>query len=192
RQPIPVGKYFLERGKISPTQLDLALQHRAQFGLKLGQSLVELGFVTEADMVEALRHQARFPCIHLTSGIVDTRVAHKVGEVVSRRLKGLALNQIAGHTTVALTDPGDPQALEELQHILATRIFPMYAQPSVILALIDQVFGGGRARAAPQETAHAPAARAPAAREPSAPPTERLERTEQEAAPAAASSPPDD
>src|SRR5262249_13125905 len=144
RQPIPVGKYFLERGKISQSQLELALQHRLQFGLKLGQSLVELGFVTEADMVEALRHQARFPVVHLTSGIVETRVAAKVGEVVSRRLKALALNQIAGHTTVALTDPSDAQAIEELQHVLATRIFPVYAQPSVLLALIDQVFGPGK------------------------------------------------
>src|SRR6185503_19284487 len=169
RQPIPVGKYFLERGKISPTQLDLALQHRAQFGLKLGQSLVELGFVTEADMVEALRHQSRFPCIHLTSGIVSAHVANKLGEEVSRRLKALGLSQFAGHTTVALEDPSDVQALEELAHILATRIFPVYAEPSEILANIDLVFGQRVRKQAQAAPAAAPARRAEAPVEPRPP-----------------------
>lgn len=180
RQPIPVGKFFLDRGKITEHQLELALRHRAEFGLKLGQSLVELGFVTEGDMVEALRYQSRFPCVHLTSGIVDARIAHKVGEPVSRRLRALALNQIAGHTTVALEDPSDERALEELQHLLATRIFAVYAQPSTIRKLIDQVFGNKSARMGatrigpttartrPEEPAPVPPAPAPAAEAPSA------------------------
>ncbi len=168
KQPIPVGKYFLERGKISEKQLELALKHRSEFNLKLGQSLVELGFVTEADMVEALRHQARFPCIHLTSGIVDLHVARKLSEEISRRLRAVALNQIAGHTTVALDDPSDVKALEELAHILATRIFPVYAEHSAILRNLELVFGperGGRARAA----ASATQASAQASAQPSAP-----------------------
>ena len=166
RQPTPVGKYFLEREMITEAQLELALKHRASFGLKLGQSLVELGFVTEADMVEALRHQSRFPCVHLTSGIVSAHVAHKLGEEVSRRLKALGLSQFAGHTTVALEDPSDVQALEELAHILATRIFPVYAEPSAILANIDLVFGQRGRKQAPAATGAAPARRADAAIEP--------------------------
>lgn len=163
RQPIPVGKYFLDSGKITPAQLELALQHRAGFNLKLGQSLVELGFVTEAEMVEALRHQARFPCIHLTSGVVDARIAAKVGEGVSRRLRALALNQIAGHTTVALEDPSDVEALEELAHILATRIFPVYAEPTAIQKNLERVFGPEKSGAKPSPAPpSASPARAPA------------------------------
>jgi type IV pilus assembly protein PilB len=172
KQPIPVGEYFLERGKISEKQLELALKHRAEFNLKLGQSLVELGFVTEADMVEALRHQARFPCVHLTSGIIDLHVARKLSEEISRRLRAVALNQIAGHTTVALDDPSDVKALEELAHILATRIFPVYAEHSAILRNLELIFGperGGRARAAASPTQPQPRA-APRATPPAAKP----------------------
>jgi len=166
RQPIPVGKYFLERGRISEQQLELALKHRAEFGLKLGQSLVELGFVTESEMVEALRYQARFPCIHLTSGIIDLHVARKLGEEVSRRLRALGLNQFAGHTTIALQDPSDDEALEELAHILATRIFPVYAEPSVIAKNIELVFGGGKTTKSAKPAARAAAPSAPKAAEP--------------------------
>lgn len=162
RQPIPVGKYFLDRGKITPQQLELALKHRAEFGLKLGQSLVELGLVTEGDMVEALRHQARFPCIHLTAGIIDARIAHKLGDTLSRRLRALALNQISGFTTVAMEDPSDSDALEELGHILATRIFPVYAEPTAIKKGLERVFGPEKrtsvAKRAPEATAAASAA----------------------------------
>jgi type IV pilus assembly protein PilB len=159
RQPIPVGKYFLDRGKITQQQLELALRHRGEFGLKLGQSLVELGFVTESDMMEALRHQARFPCVHLTSGIVDARVAARLSEATSRRLKALALNQIADHTTVALEDPSDPQALEELASVLGAKVFPVYAEPSAIVAFLDLIFGTAKGRsAAAQPAVHAPAA----------------------------------
>jgi len=183
RQPISVGKYFLDRGKITEQQLELALQHRGEFGLKLGQSLVELNFVTEAEMVEALRHQARFPCIHLTAGIVDARVAAKLGEAASRRLKAIALNQIADHTTVALEDPSDPAALEELASILTTRVFPVYAEPSVILALVDQLFGAGQGKVVSQA---APPVHVPKAAQPSRP-----ETPERDAPPATAAVPDD-
>lgn len=171
RQPVPVGKFFLDRGKITPHQLELALKHREEFKLKLGQSLVELGFVTETDMVEALRYQARFPCVHLTSGIVEVRVARKVGEPVSRRLRAIALSQFAGHTTVALEDPSNEQALEELTHLLGTRIFAVYAEPSAIRKMLDQAFGGDRARTARPKPAvpAAPGATAPSVQPPPAP-----------------------
>jgi type IV pilus assembly protein PilB len=157
RQPVPVGKFFLEQGKITQQQLELALKHRSEFNVKLGQSLVELGFVTETDMVEALRYQARFPCVHLTPGIVEARVARKVGEPVSRRLRALALNQFAGHTTVALEDPSNEVAIEELSHLLATRILAVYAEPSAIRRLQDQVFSSSPRPAAARPVATAPA-----------------------------------
>lgn len=166
---MPVGKFFLDQGKITPQQLELALKHRAEFSLKLGQSLVELGFVTEADMVEALRYQARFPCVHLTSGIVDARIARKVGEPVSRKLRAIALSQFAGHTTIALEDPSNEETLLELSHLLGTRIFAVYAEPSAIRRQIEHVFGHAARRPAarPPEPVPAPLpAAAPAASAP--------------------------
>jgi MSHA biogenesis protein MshE len=161
KQPIPVGKYFLDRGKINPKQLELALKHRQEFDLKLGQSLVELGFVTEGDMVEALRHQARFPCIHLTPGIVEESAAVRLAEPEARRYRALVVNVIAGHATVALEDPSDDKALEQLALLLDMRIFPVYAEPSTIRKLLDQVYGGTKSPAKPPRTEKQPAAALP-------------------------------
>ena len=140
RQPIPVGKYFVDRGKITPQQLETALVHRTEHGFKLGQSLVALGFVSETDMMEALRHQARFPCVHLTMGIVDPRVALRLKASDARRLRALALNHVAGHTTVAMEDPSDEGALEELQQLLGAQVFPVYSEASNITSVLDALY----------------------------------------------------
>ena len=140
RQTVSVGKYFLGLGKISQKQLDEALAHKQQHGLKIGQALVALGFVSEVDLVDALRHQARFPCIHLTPGIVDPRIAVKLGEKDSRRFRAVAVNLIANHATVAMGDPSDVYAIDELARILDARIIPVYAGATAIAEATDQVF----------------------------------------------------
>lgn len=148
REPVPIGQYLLGRGKINAQQLDLALKHRQAFGLKLGQSLVELGFVSEADVLEAMRQQARLPVIHLTRGVVDERVAVKLGAEASRRLHALAVNRVADYVTVALEDPENYRIVEELASLLEASVFPLYAEASVIKRVTDEVFAHA-AQAAP-------------------------------------------
>lgn len=152
REPVPIGQFLLGRGKINAQQLDLALKHRQAFGLKLGQSLVELGFVSEADVLEAMRQQARLPVIHLTRGVVDERVAVKLGAEASRRLHALAVNRVAEYVTVALEDPENYRIVEELASLLEASVFPLYAEASVIKRVTDEVFAHA-AQAAPAPVA---------------------------------------
>lgn len=164
RQPIQLGRYLLERGKINAQQLELALKHRQEFGLKIGQSLVELGFVAEADVLEALRAQARIPSMRLTSSIVDPEVAAKLGHESSRRLRALAVNRVADYVTVALEDPESLRVVEELALLLGANVFPVYAEPSAIRKVTEQVFAqGAPAAATPAKVAGPPAPLAHAA-----------------------------
>ena len=137
---VPLGKYFLDRERITLEQLDLALAHKQEHGTKLGQALVALGFVTEAEMMEALLSQGRFQCITLTPGVVDTRVATKLAEKDCRRFGAIAINHIANHTTVAMEDPSDVYAIDELARHLESRIFPVFAEPTRIRQAIDIVY----------------------------------------------------
>ena len=137
---VPIGKYFLERERITLEQLDMALVHKQEHGTKLGQALVALGYVTEPEMMEALISQGRFQCITLTPGIVDPRIAAKLNEKECRRFKAVAINQIANHTTVAMEDPSDVYAIDELARHLESRVFPVFAEPTRIKQAIDVVF----------------------------------------------------
>jgi type IV pilus assembly protein PilB len=141
RQPVTVGQYFLDRGKISAEDLARALAHKNQHGYRLGQSLVALELVTEVDLVEALRHQARFPCIHLTPGIVEPIAALRLPARMARRHRAIVLNQVAGHVTVAMEDPADADSVAELGRLLDAKVFPVYAEPSAIARVRELIYG---------------------------------------------------
>jgi type IV pilus assembly protein PilB len=137
---VPIGKHFLQTGVIDVGQLDAALNYKHEHGVKLGQALVALGFVSETDLVDALRQQGKVHCIHLTPNIVDTRVAMKLGEKESHQKRAIAVNQVAGHTMVAMEDPSDVYVIDELTRRLDSRVLPVFAEPSRIDEALEHVF----------------------------------------------------
>jgi len=142
-RPTPIGKHFVQTGRISPDDLERALEYKTEERVKLGQALVALQLVSEEELVDAIRGQGKVHCINLTPGIVDPHVALKLGEKESRRLRALAINQIGAHTTVVMDDPTDVYAVDELGMRLETRILPVFAEPAKIEYALDEVFRSG-------------------------------------------------
>ena len=134
-------------------QLQSALEHKHEHGVKLGQALVALGYLSEEDLIEAIRAQGKIHCVNLTPGIIDLHVASDLGEKESRRFHAVALNKIAGYTTVAMEDPSDVYAIDELSLRMQSRILPLYAEPSKISHAIDEVFTRGALAIAQPEVA---------------------------------------
>ena len=75
-----------------------------------------------------------------------------LGEKESRRFRSIAVNQIAGCTTVAMEDPSDVYAIDEMAMRLDSRILPVYAEASKISYALDHVFRRGRAQPAAAPT----------------------------------------
>ena len=138
--PKTLGQQLVGAGLISSADLERALAHKRQQGLRLGQALVELGLVTANDVAEALREQGKLSCVTLVPEIVDRRVATKLEEETSRRLCALAINEIAGITTVAMDDPADVYGLDELSRLLHTKVMSVYCDANAIQETIDRVF----------------------------------------------------
>ncbi len=135
-----LGSLLLKNGKLTEADLEKALALKKTRGLKIGQALVELGLITELDLAAALRKQGRLTCLHLIPEIVDNAVAVELGEEKSRRLKAVAINKIAKMTTVAMADPNDLAAVDEIAISLNAKIFAVYAEPRRIERVIDAVF----------------------------------------------------
>ncbi len=135
-----LGESLLEAGKVTQEQLNEALQYKQRFGGKLGQALVALEFATEEDLIDALRKQGKVQCINLSNSMVNTALALEFGEKRSRQFRSVVVNRIAGYTTVAMEDPSDVYAIDEMSMVLGSRILPVYAEPSKIDAAIDYVF----------------------------------------------------
>ncbi len=149
---VPIGKFFLQNGQITVEQLDAALNYKHEHGVKLGQALVALGHVTEADLVDALRHQGKIHSVHLTPNIVDAQTAMKLEEADSRRLRAVVMNEVARHTTVAMEDPSDVYAIDELSRALDSRIVPVFAEPSRIEEVMEHIYTRGALKLSATET----------------------------------------
>jgi hypothetical protein len=141
-QPLqPLGRLLVESGIVAEADVEAALAFASNAGLKLGQSLLVLGLIDELTLAQALAQQGRVPCIHLTAPLVDTKVARELAAPRSRRMNAIAINRIAGVTTVALEDPTDEFLVEELRVHLGTPVLAVHAEASSIRECIDTVFG---------------------------------------------------
>ena len=66
---------MVSTGAISAEDLEVALAYRNETGIKLGQALIELRLLDEAELARALRRQGRIPCVNLTPQIVNPSIA---------------------------------------------------------------------------------------------------------------------
>jgi type IV pilus assembly protein PilB len=142
----PLGELLVKAGKLGADDLQAALAYKKERGMKLGQALVELKLVTEAEVAEALRDQGRVHCINLTPGIVDHEIAAQLGEERSRQLQALAINRICGVTTVVMEDPSDVYTVDEIALFLKTPVLAVHSEPTRIVACIDEVFTAKKAQ----------------------------------------------
>ena len=142
-QTTPLGEILVSRGLINDHDLALALQKQKELGVKLGQALVTMGLATEAEVAEAIRTQGKLDAIHLTPKIVDSDTARQLGAEISWNYKAVAVNRIAGITTVALEDPSNLDDLESISRQLGTPILPVYSGPDAIQDCLDYFFPKG-------------------------------------------------
>jgi len=137
-----IGEILLSEGLITQEQLEEALEFKKRSGVKLGQALASLEFVTRAQLASALEHQGKIQCINLSKEVVDQSIAFKMGEERSRNLQAIAINKIAGTITVAMEDPADVYVLDELTRALDARILAVHAKPEDILESLNYIFSG--------------------------------------------------
>ena len=136
----PLGKLLVEAGTLTHQEILEAFEYKRAKGCKLGQALVALDHLDENALADALREQGRIACIRLHPEIVDLGVAASLGEDLSRRHHAVAVNRIAGYTTLAMDDPQDVFAIDAIQAKIEGRVLPVHATRGEIQATIDYVF----------------------------------------------------
>ncbi len=142
-----LGQVLLELGVIDEHQLQSALGHQKQWGGKLGGILIQKGFCAEEDVVSALAKHLAMQRIKLADVKVDPRALKCVSKAIAERLHVLPY-EISGSgrsevVTVAMSDPTDLSAVDQLAFHTGKRIKPMLAGDGEIIAAIHVHYGGG-------------------------------------------------
>ncbi|HEY3416586.1 MAG TPA: hypothetical protein VGM23_06860, partial [Armatimonadota bacterium] len=90
---IPIGKILLEQGKITQDQLKQALAAQKNSGEKLGRLFIDLGFVTEADVLQAYAKQLGIPIFDPTQIRPDPAVAKVIPDNLIQRYNMVPLQR---------------------------------------------------------------------------------------------------
>jgi type IV pilus assembly protein PilB len=132
---------LLEAGLLTPQQLSAAIDEQRRTGTLLGATLIQMGLLREPELLALVQRQLGMPLVDLAQIAADEQAVGKVKEELARRYLALPL-EIEGRKTlvVAMADPLNPAALEDLRFHSGLFIRPVLAAPSQILEAIDRYY----------------------------------------------------
>lgn len=160
-----LGDALVALGHVTEDELVEALRrqdHDRQ--LPLGTLLEQRGLISRAALHEALAQKMGYPLVDLAAFPRDPGLLHRLPLAVARRLDALPLIQYGGRIVVAMADPTQRSAVEELEHTLGAAVAPVLASQEglrEILAAADAPVVAVTAERPPVARLAAPAPAAP-------------------------------
>ena len=135
-----LGDILLAKGIITSSQIEEALKLQEATGKKLGQVIVDRGWVSEQEILKALSEQLAVPYIRLRTGLYDPDVVQMLDKNVAKRLKILPLFKIRDEVSIATADAQAVPSFNEVEERLACRVRPILARKEEILEHINEAY----------------------------------------------------
>jgi hypothetical protein len=135
----PLGMLLAEAGLLTAGEIHFALAKAQESGRRLGEVLVEHGFVTPADIVRVVAEQRGLPFLDVRTVSVDPAAAKLLPEDLARLFRTLPVGFVRGLPVVAVADPTDDDAMHGAQSVLHTVRF-IASPEDAILAQLARVY----------------------------------------------------
>lgn len=139
--PKPLGELLINQRLITQNMLDQALALQKQRQVPLGRILLQLGYVTEEDLNTILAKQ--FGSIYINPrGFVlkDNAVLSFIPENAARKYYCFPIELIDQNLTIAMADPWDTEAIDDLTKLTNLTIQPIFSRKEWILQIIDKYY----------------------------------------------------
>jgi MSHA biogenesis protein MshE len=140
KKKIRIGDLLVEHKVISEAQLHSALAEQKKSGLKLGRTLIALGYLTEDQLLEFLSRQLQIPFIDLKHYKYKPETVRLIPETLARRYRVVVLDAAQETVLVGMADPTDIFAYDELARILKRPVREAVVREAELLRTIDQVY----------------------------------------------------
>jgi hypothetical protein len=135
----PLGMLLAEAGLLTAGEIHFALARAQESGRRLGEVLVEHGFVTPADIVRVVAKQRGLPFLDVRTVSVDPAAAKLLPEDLARLFRTLPVGFVRGLPVVAVADPTDDDAMHGAQSVMHTVRF-IASPEDAILAQLARVY----------------------------------------------------
>jgi len=135
-----LGQLLLEQGIITQDELQRAIQEQESTGLFIGEILVSQGVADEMTIVKSLSSQLGFAFVDLDQVHIEPEAVRQIPEEMCRRLNAIPLYSLNDVITVAMANPLDVLAVDELQAAARMRIKPIFSCYSMIRKEINACY----------------------------------------------------
>jgi type IV pilus assembly protein PilB len=135
------GDFLVGLGAITADQLKKAYQEQKQKGERLEQTIVRLGYAKEELVLQCLADYFNLPFVDLDTYLIDEKVVKIIPEEIVRRHTLIPLFQIGNTLTVAMTNPLNLLALDEVRNKVKTDVEVAISTEKKIKKAIDQHYG---------------------------------------------------
>ena len=136
-----LGELLISKKLITRDDLDLALEQQQKNGYQLGRILVDMGVIAEDVLVAILAHQAGVPYIDLADVKIDRAAVSIVSEKMARKWGLVPINIEDNELVIAVSNPSNVMALDELKLKTGYRIKPMVSTKTDITDAINYQYG---------------------------------------------------
>lgn len=136
-----LGELLLKENLITEEQLKQALEFQKTNGLKLGSALIKLGLVSEEDIAMVLSKQLGYPSINISKFEVDPDVISLIPAELARKYTLLPLHRMGHILTVAMADPTNLTAIEDIRFKTELNVQPVVAPETPLKMAIERYYG---------------------------------------------------
>ena len=139
---VRLGEILLKESLITQDQLEKALEFQRSNGGKLGSCLTKMGFITDDDITGVLSRQYGVPSINLKYYEIDPNVIKLIPQDTALRYQVVPLSRVGSVLTIAMTDPTNVFAMDDIKFMTGFNVEPVVASESAIGEAISRFYGG--------------------------------------------------
>lgn len=136
-----LGEVLLKQKLVSNDQLKSASDYQQKNDVAIGTALINLGYVTEEEMAQALSRQLGYSYIDLDQFEVYPDARNLISKELARKYMIMPVHRNQSTLTLAMVDPTDLECLEDIRFRTGLSIQPVIASESGILNAIEKYYG---------------------------------------------------
>ncbi len=136
-----LGEILIKESLITSQQLQQALDYQKQYGGRLGSCLMKMGFITDDEITAVLSRQYGVPSINLKYYEVDANVIKLIPQETAVRYQVVPLSRVGSTLTIAMTDPTNVFAMDDIKFMTGFNVEPVVASESAISEAIQKFYG---------------------------------------------------
>ncbi|MBI3804805.1 MAG: type II secretion system ATPase GspE [Nitrospirae bacterium] len=137
-----LGEMLIAEGLLSSEQLKRALAEQKAHGGRIGMVLKTLGLVTEDDIIKVLGRQMGIQYVGLAGIIIEPGVIQLVPEMIARRHQVVPLHKKGSVLVLAMSDPLNVFAIDDVKRITGCEIEPVMSKESEVMKAIERNYSG--------------------------------------------------